>query len=124
MWPRSAWVPQRCHSSGGESGEKAEVGFAQEAEHLDGILGVPGVVVAASGPFLLVEAGQGDAGVLEHLAVSPTGAELVLGEMGQNCHDTPLAGRGRAAESGCRHVGDEAGQCAGRFVLSGNDGFD
>ena len=107
-----------------ESGEQAQVGLAQEAEHLDGLQGVPLVVPAAPGPFFLIEAGQGDAGMFEHLAVSPTAREFVLGEMRQDCYDTPFAGRGRPPESRCRHIGDEAGQCAGRFVLSGNDGFD
>jgi N-acyl-D-aspartate/D-glutamate deacylase len=106
-----------------ESGEQAQVGFAQEAEHLDGLLDIPRVVPAAPGPLLLIEAGQGDAGIFEHLAVSPTAGEFVLGEMCQDGYDTPFAGCGRPPESRCRYIGDEAGQCAGRFVLSGNDGF-
>jgi hypothetical protein len=103
----------------GEPGQQTQVGLTQQAEHLEGFVRVPGCVIAAPRPFLLIEARQRNARVLEHLAVAPTAAQFVLGKMGQNCHDTPLAGRGWLAERRFRGASDELGQRGRRFALFG-----
>jgi len=94
---------------GAECAEEVQVGFAEQAVKRERIIRIAGGVVAQVCPEVLVKAGEGDARLLDDLAVAPCGGDLVFGEVGENLGDGPLARRGPGDQPLGGNVGDEFG---------------
>ena len=100
-----------------ETGQKAQIGFAEQAEHFDGVAQSPGCVIAELRPQILIEAHESDAREFNHLAITPTGGQFVFGEMGNNFENRPFLRGGAASQFFIGDAGDQAKQSAGSGAL-------
>jgi hypothetical protein len=83
----------------GKSSQHAQIGFAEQTEHFQGLFGPPGGVVAEPGPKILVETRQIYPAMLKHLAIAPRTREFIFGKMRENLAHRPLAGRRAGCEA-------------------------
>jgi hypothetical protein len=100
-----------------EPADHAEVRFPQQPKHLQRIFRPPSSVIAKPRPQILVKSRKRDSWALNHLAVPPTGGQLIFGQVGQNLSDRPFRGpraRGELLEGNSL---DQFGQQARRLSL-------
>src|SRR5271166_5777566 len=78
--------------------EHTKIGFSKLTEHLPSFARRPRFVIAEPGPFVLVKARKSRAAILDHLAITPAADKFILGHVGENGRDRPLARRGPVAQ--------------------------
>ena len=74
---------------------------------------IPGVIVAKRDPLILIEAHQSYAAISDHLAITLTGGQFVLGKMRENFQQRPFLWSQFALEFFFGHPIDEPCNIAG-----------